>query len=161
MLKLQKDHRAEIIGLPLELIIIAVVVMISLPLIYSYFNIYVKKQVESDLNRELDDLIQTIRDVDNAEYGNRRSFSLDFEDHPFFRLSYIEFGGEEEHMRGTLRYKFRHEQEVIKSLEGIEVSAQKDGEFVEASIPLDGTSIFLERCPSMDFIRITWGDQYP
>lgn len=158
MLKLQKDDRADILGLPLELFIILVVVMISLPVIYSYFSMYAQRQTESDLNRELDDLIKTIREVDKAEHGNRRSFSLKFEGHPLARLSYIELGGKDEHLRSTLRYRFSGREEVQKSLGGIEVSYHDGEGFLSFEIPLDGESIIIERSPSYEFIRITVGD---
>ncbi|MFO7791477.1 MAG: hypothetical protein R6W73_00660 [Candidatus Saliniplasma sp.] len=155
---LTSDESGDVLGLPFEMLIISVVMLISIPLIFSYSSMYVRRQVESDLRVELEKLVDVIEEIEQAETGNRRTFSFNFNDHPLARVSYVEVGGEDHHSRSTIRYRFKDRNEMVMNLEGIEVSDISDGDFTRLELPLDGETIFIEKSPSQGFIKLSVGD---
>ncbi len=157
---LVSDNRGDILGLPMDMLIISIIMLISIPLIFSYSSMYIQRQIESDLRIELDKLVNTFEEIVEAEQGNRRTFSLNFNDHPLARLSYVRLGGDSHHLRTTIRYRFRDRPEVVMSLDGLVVSAIEGEEFVSVDIPLDGSTVLIESSNNerMDFVQLSVGE---
>ena len=154
------DESGDMIGLPLDMLIISIIMLISIPLIFSYSSMYIRRQVESDLRVELDKLVNTFEEIDKAEGGNRREFSLSLNDHPLARISYIRLGGDSHHLRTTIRYRFRDRSEIVMDLDGLVVSALDGEEFTNFELPLDGGPVMVERGHNQhqSFIEISEGD---
>lgn len=154
---LVSDKNGDMLGLPMDMLIISIIMLISIPLIFSYSSMYIERQKESDLRIELDKLVNTFEEIEEAEPGNRRTFSLNFNDHPLARLSYVRVGGDNHHLRTTIRYKFRDRAEVAMSLDGLVVSALDGEEFVSVDIPLDGSTVLIESSENgrLDFVQIS------
>ncbi|MFW5898227.1 MAG: hypothetical protein ACOCT7_00065 [Candidatus Saliniplasma sp.] len=155
---LTSDERGDIPGLPMEMLIISVVMLISIPLIFSYSSMYVRRQTESDLRVQLDKMVEIFEEVKESEAGNRRTFSLDLNDHPLARVSYVEIGGKDHHLRTTIRYKLKDNSEVALSLDGLEASGRTDGDFTNVQLPLDGGTVLIEYSHHLDFVQISVGE---
>lgn len=129
-----RDKKGEVLGLPLELLIILVVLALSLPLIYTYSNMYVTKQVETNVRNEVIRLKNEIEEVAKMSVGNQRVFSLKLEDHPLSKFKYLELGGSKSTHLKSIRYKIEGDSEKRVILDGCTASSQIDGRFREIKI---------------------------
>jgi hypothetical protein len=129
-----RDKRGEVLGLPLELLIILVVLVLSLPLIYTYGNMYVTNQVETNVRNEVIRLKNEIEEVSKMSIGNRRIFSFKLDDHPFSKFEYIELGGSKITHLKSIRYKIEGDSEKKIILDECTASSKVDREFKEIKI---------------------------
>ena len=129
-----RDKRGEVLGLPLELLIILVVLALSLPLIYTYGNMYVTNQVEKNVRNEVIRLKNEIEEIATMSIGNRRIFSFKLDNHPFSKFKYIELGGSKITYLKSIRYKIEGGSEKKVILDGCTASNQIDGRFKEIKI---------------------------
>lgn len=151
------DKNGDTLGIPLEMLIISVVMLISIPIVFSYSSMYIRSQVESDLRVELEKFIDTIEEIERSEIGNRRTFSLDINDHPLARISHVRVGGEDIHLRSTIRYSLKNREEVVLSLGGLEVSARDETGFMSFELPLNGETVLIEKdhVENVSFIEVS------
>ncbi len=146
---LSDDDKGDVLGIPLELFIIALVMVIAIPSIWGFAGVYIRGQTETDLRGELKQLGHTVERVSSSEVGNTRIIQLDFSGHPMARIEYVKIGGEEIHHCQHVRYSIRGRGEDMYRLGDFFVSNFSD----DSPIPLDisgpGTSLFVKRSGRM------------
>nr|AGF92962.1 hypothetical protein FLSS-6_0017 [uncultured organism] len=122
-LKRVKDERGAIPGLPLELIVIALVVILSVPMIWNFASIYSEDQLDRNVRQELEGLKETIAEVYEGGVNEKRVVSIEIGQNPFSRLEYIEIGGPLNNKESrSLRYRIDGNSERRLNLGEIQVA---------------------------------------
>lgn len=115
-------------GLPLKLLITAIVMGISIPAILATWSNVEKVQVENSLRSEMNYLILRIHQVHRAGPGTSISLDVNLDSGMFTSIDYVLVGDSQgSPLKGTIRWKLGGEQEkVIPIKDGIPVCG-KDG----------------------------------
>ncbi len=150
---LRRDKRGEIIGLPLELIAVALVMAMVIPSVYLMSVRYKGQSMEDILLDELGKFKRAAHEVNRLEEGNIRAVKLSIS--ALSEVEYVRCGGENP---WHIRYKMRGSHENYYPL-GLKVSNVTGGGFFEIDLPMDGTVILLSRSDTMkDLIEVRIGD---
>ena len=92
-MRLSTDTRA-VEGLPLKLIITAIVLAITIPLMFGALKTYDKSKVEQELNSEIDRFISAVQLIYSSGPGNSAVLEFRAAKGTFTGLDYIKFGDE-------------------------------------------------------------------
>lgn len=80
-------------GLPLKLVIVAVILGISVPLVWSYLSVLDRQQTENGLRSQLDFFVTRVKQVYGGGPGNSANLELDLSDGPFTDVHGVYIGG--------------------------------------------------------------------
>lgn len=124
---LARDKKA-IEGLPLKLLITAIVMGISIPAVLAMWSNVEKVQVESSIQSEVNYLMLRIQQVHRSGPGNAITVEIHLDSGMFAQIEYVLVGDElEDPFKGTIRWKLSGDSErVILIEDGIPVCG-KDG----------------------------------
>ncbi len=112
MNQLFADTRA-VEGLPLKLIITAIVLAITIPLMFGALKTYDKSKVEQEISAEIDRFISTVQLVYSSGPGNSAVLEFRAAKGTFTGLDYVKFGDEPgSNYSSVIRYKISGMQEV-------------------------------------------------
>ena len=127
MKRLEEDENG-IEGLPLKLLITAIVMGISLPAILATWSNVEKVQVENSLQSEMNYLILRIQQVHRAGPGNSIGVDVNLDSGMFTSVDYVLVGdGLDSPFKSTIRWKLSGDSErVIPIKDGVPVCG-KDG----------------------------------
>ena len=90
---LQNSH-ASVEGLPLQLIITAIVLAITIPLMFGALQSYDKSKVENEIQSEINEFISAVQMVYVSGPGNRAIVEFNAPDGAFTPIDYVKFGDE-------------------------------------------------------------------
>ncbi len=93
MNRMRNDENASVIGLPLDLLVIAMVMVVAVPSVWFLSDMYVRSQVENDLKNELEQIDGLMGDMADGGIGEQRKVTITLGDHLFRGVEYIEAGG--------------------------------------------------------------------
>ena len=93
MNQLLTDTRA-VEGLPLKLIITAIVLAITIPLMFGALKTYDKSKVEQELSSEIDEFISAVQLIYSSGPGNSAALEFRAAKGTFTGLDYVKFGDE-------------------------------------------------------------------
>ncbi|MGM0510078.1 MAG: hypothetical protein ACQESD_02995 [Thermoplasmatota archaeon] len=93
MNRMRNDDRASVIGLPLDLMVIAVVIAVSVPSVWYLSGMYARSQVRNDLENDLEHIDDLMEDMSDGDPGEQRKVTIDINDNPLTSVGYIEAGG--------------------------------------------------------------------
>ncbi len=141
MNELLDDQSGEIVGLPLELIVIAVIMIIVIPAVWVLNNSYMNLSEENAVENHLNEIKSKVEEVHRGDPGNIRVVSIDASSRRA-NIEYMKIGGEEAHQ---LRYKLHSGHLRFFDFGGIQVSNFSDGEPVVRELPIDGSPFILAR----------------
>ncbi|MFO8109609.1 MAG: hypothetical protein R6U17_03670 [Thermoplasmata archaeon] len=144
MRRLIRDNEGDIPGLPLELMIIALVMLMVIPTVWSISNYYRSQNMEDVLLDELSKFKRTAQEVERMEPGNVRTVQLSMTS--ISRIDYVRCGGENPY---SIRYRLKGERESIFEL-GVAVTNLTEDGPREIELPLDRTVILLSRASVRD-----------
>ncbi len=152
MRALARDKKGDLPGLPLEMMVIAVVMVVVIPSVYSISNHYRDQRIEEMLQDELSKFKRAAEEVWRSEPGNVRRVELSISS--LSRVEYVRCGGR---MPSEIRYRLTGGKEG--SLE-LDVNVMNnDGGASEIELPLDGTVITLKRSTAYELgIVVSVGD---
>ncbi len=145
MRKLSKDDNGDVLGIPLELLIVALVMAIVIPSIWGFTGMYIREQTETNVRNELEQLRYTIEKVSSSEVGNTRTIQLDFSGHPMARVDYVNIGGDTIYQCQYVRYSLRGRGEDMYHLGDFFVSNFSDDSPVPLDISGGEVSLFIKR----------------
>jgi hypothetical protein len=109
-----KRNKQGVVGLPLQLVVILIVVVLAMPILFMWFNNYSKLGAESKIEGEMEYLILQIKEVYTQGGENARIVELDLNTNYFGRVEYIRIGGENGDLMSSfssIRYKIMGESE--------------------------------------------------
>ena len=142
MSKLGRDEKA-LEGMPLKLLIVALVMGITLPSILAMWANVEKVQIGNHLLSEMDYLNIRINQVYRSGPGNTIIVELDLKSGIFTSIDYVLLGGGlDTHWKGTIRWKLAGEGENVIPIDGGVPVCGQSGEAFELN---DGhSSLYLE-----------------
>lgn len=109
---LSKNNRA-VEGLPLKLIITAIVLAITIPLMFGALKTYDKSKVEQELSAEIDEFISGVQLIYSSGPGNSAVLEFRAAKGTFTGLDYVIFGDEPGgDYSSVIRYRISGIQEV-------------------------------------------------
>ncbi len=118
MRNLPGDERG-IEGLPLKLLILAIVMGISVPSILAMWSNVERVQIENHLESEMDYLIIRIQQVYRSGPGNAMSVEVNLKSGLMTSIEYVRLGDNlSSEMRSTIRWKLSGEAENTLLIEG-------------------------------------------
>ncbi len=107
-----RDDEKAVEGLPLKLLITAIVMGIVIPSIFAAWSNVEKVQVESSLRSELNFLILRIQQVHRSGPGNAVTVEIYLDSGMFTRIDHVLIGDSlTSPLKGTIRWKFSGGQE--------------------------------------------------
>ncbi len=113
MMVISQNSRASVEGLPLQLIITAVVLAITIPLMFGALQTYDKSKVENEIRSEIDEFISTVQLVYVSGPGNRAVIEFHVSNGAFTGIDYLKFGDEPGgNNYSVIRYRINGMQEV-------------------------------------------------
>ena len=104
MNRMRKDEKGSVIGLPLDLMVIAVVMAVAVPSIWFLSGMYARSQMKNDLEDDLEHIDRLMDDMSDGEAGEQRKVTITLSDNPMTSVEYIEAGGLAISDMMTLRY---------------------------------------------------------
>lgn len=154
---LKSDDRGDMLGLPLELLIIVVVMALSIPMIYGFADHYVENQVDTSTRMELRYLIEEAEVVFERGLENQRIVTLSIEDHFFAEIQFIEIGGRGLRDMSTIRYGIEERRNTI-DLDGMLLANVTDSRPDKIRFRSGDASLFLRRATvdGLDIVEIGW-----
>ncbi len=153
MSALSTDRRGDIPGLPLELMVIGLVMVVVIPSVYSISNHYRDQRIEQMLQDELSKFKRAAQEVEGTGAGNVRVVKLSLSS--LSRVEYVRCGGE---MPMVIRYRLTRGSEKTFNL-GVAVTNITDEGANEIELPLDGTVIALRRTLAYEgLVEVRVGD---
>jgi len=105
-------HAVE--GMPLQLIIVAVVLAITIPLMFGALRTYDKSKVEQELNSEIDNFIGMAKLAYTSGPGNSAIVEFRAAKGTFTSIDYVRFGAEpDNNFSSVIQYKLNNRPEVL------------------------------------------------
>lgn len=145
MRRLNDDSRGDIPGLPLEMMILAVVMVITIPTIWSFAGFYAREQTESNIIGQLEYIVSTARNIGDEEMGSTRIIDLDLSGHPLASVDYIAIGGDSVHELQNIRYSISGRDESDFWLGELFLGTFENDEPFELKISEGKTSLSVSR----------------
>ena len=133
MMRILRNNHGSVEGLPLQLIIVAVVLAITVPLMFGALRTYDKSKVENELHSEINEFISAAQLVFVSGPGNRMMVKFHAADGAFTSLDYVKFGdGPGSNYSSVIRYKIGGMQEVPVVLKNpnVPMMSIEDNEFI-------------------------------
>ncbi|MFW6173506.1 MAG: hypothetical protein ACOC5T_07170, partial [Elusimicrobiota bacterium] len=143
--RLINDDNGEVLGLPVNLIIIVLIMILALPIIWSFAGLYIHNQVETNLIVELNTLKKSIQEVSNSEVQNKRIINLEIRDHPLAKLEYVEVGGNSPRKSKSIRFRFQDNSEKTIYLNTGTVANITEQGLSYLELPEGQIQLFLEK----------------
>lgn len=142
MRDLPSNDRAELQGLPLSLMITALVMALVIPSVWMYSDMYIEKQVENDLLNEMKKIDNAVDVVSSGGEETRMVLELNFDSHPFARIEYIKLKNS---YSNSLFYKIGGEPENYYSFGNVHLmnSTEQD---LDLQLPTTECRIVIFRC---------------
>ena len=109
------DNAVE--GIPLKLIIIALILVIGLPMIWVGLENYDRTQKENYLKNEIEFIITTIKFVYTNGENNFQLIDVDFESSFATKVERVEIGDGKDGLWSTIRYKLSNRPKVTMVIE--------------------------------------------
>lgn len=127
-LKNLADDKKAIEGLPLKLLITAIVMGIAIPAVLAMWSNVEKVQVENSVRSEMNYLVLRIQQVHRSGPGNAVIVEIDLDSGVFTRIDHVLVGDSlSSPLKGTIRWKLGGGQENIIPIEdGIPVCGKND-----------------------------------
>lgn len=125
MRDLPSDDRAELQGLPLSLMITALVMAMVIPSVWMYSDMYIEKQVENDLLNEMKRIDNAVETVSSGGGETRLVLELNFHSHPFARIEYIKL---KNRYSNSLFYRIEGEPENHYSFGNVHLMNSTEGD---------------------------------
>lgn len=117
MSQLPRDTRA-VEGLPLKLIVTAIVLAITIPLMFGALKTYDKSKVELELNSEIDGFISAVQLIYSSGPGNSAILEFRAARGSFTGLDYVKFGDQPGgNYSSVIQYKINGMQEVLRVIQ--------------------------------------------
>lgn len=105
-------------GVPLKLMIVAIILAITVPLIFSSLRAYDFSRVEQELIAELDEFVATVRMIYTSGPGNSALIMFDVPEGSFAKVECVRMG---DALGGTMSsvvgHQLRGRQEVLRLIE--------------------------------------------
>ena len=113
MMGISQNSHASVEGLPLQLIITAVVLAITIPLMFGALHTYDKSKVENEIRSEISEIIATIQMIYVSGPGNRAIVEFNANNGAFTSIDNVKFGDEPGgNYSSVIRYTINGMQEV-------------------------------------------------
>ncbi len=145
MRKLRPDKSGDVLGIPLELMVIVLVMAIAIPMVWGFAGMYIREQTDTNLRGELAQLRYAIEKVAASEVGNVRTIRLEFSSHPMARIDYVEIGGDALYQFQQIRYSLGGRGQNTYNLGDLFVSNFSHEGFRTLDISGPGTTLFVKR----------------
>ena len=132
MMRILRNNHASVEGLPLQLIITAVVLAITIPLMFGALRTYDKSKVENETRSEISEFISTVQLVYVSGPGNRAVVEFHAPNGAFTGIDYLKFGDAPGgNNSSVIRYKISGMQEVPTVLKSpnVPMMSVEDNEF--------------------------------
>ncbi|GEM_PF-5506133 len=142
MRALHRDEKGDIPGLPLEIAVIALVMAVVIPTVWSISGHYREEQFEELLRDELSRFKRAAGEVHSSDPGNIRAVSIDLPREALSKIDYVRCGGD---MPQLIRYRFAGNNEMTFHLGGPVVSNLTADGYTSLDLPVDGSVMLLRR----------------